>query len=108
MPMDGKTLLAVGKPLNTVTEEFVLGSPTSQCNDSREKMTGRPLAPYVVLALGIILLGAGLWMMALIVFLAYIILNAVSFEKPLKESILLPSELVSTSLEDKAGYDARF
>ncbi len=107
MPTNGKTLGEVGKALDNMAEEFVFGSPTAEWSDSRTKMTGRPLAPYVVLALGIILLGAGLWIMALVAFVAYVILAAVSFGKPLKENILLPSELVSTSLDDQAGYNAR-
>jgi hypothetical protein len=108
MAMDGKTLGEAGMALDSMAEDFVLGSTSAEQNDTREKVTSRPLVPYVALALGITLLGAGLWVMALIAFAAYIILTATSFEKSLKPNILLPSELASTSLDDKPGYKARF
>ena len=106
MAMDGKTLGGAAKALESTAEEFVLGSTSTERNDSREKMTNRPLVPYVVLALGIILLGAGLWILASIAFAAYVILTATSFDKTLKQNILLPSELASTSLDEKPVYDS--
>jgi hypothetical protein len=106
MAMDGKTLGGAAKALESTAEEFVLGSTSTERNDSREKMTNRPLVPCVVLALGIILLGAGLWILASIAFGTYVILTATSFDKTLKQNILLPSELASTSLDEKAVYDS--
>lgn len=99
MAMEGKMLGGAAK-IESAADEFVLGSPSTERNDSREKVASRPVVPYVVLALGMILLGAGLWKLASIAFAAYVILTATSFDKTWKPSILLPSELASTSLDE--------
>lgn len=107
MAMAGKTLGGAAKALEC-TEEFVLGSINTERNDSREKITNPALLPYVVLALGVILLGPGLWILASIAFAAYVILTATSCDKTLNQSILLPSELASTSLDEKPGTTVVF
>ena len=106
--MEGKTLGGAAKAQGTTAEEFVLGSTSTERNDSRENMTNRPLLRYVILALGIILVGAGLWILASIAFAAYVILTTTSFDGTVKQSILLPPELASTSLDENPGYDSRF
>jgi hypothetical protein len=108
MSMDAKTLGEAAKALESRAEDFILGSTSTERNDSCEKMTNRPLLPYFVLALGIILLGAGLWILASVAFTAYVILTAALSNKSLDQSILLPSELASTSLDEKPVYDSRF
>lgn len=60
MAMDGQTLGGVAKVLENTAEEFALGTTKTERNESRDKMTDEPFLPYIVLALGIILLGAGL------------------------------------------------
>jgi hypothetical protein len=107
MAMD-RMLGGAAKALESRSEEFVLGSTSTERNGSREKMTKQPLVPYVVLTLGIILLGAGLWIFASMTFAAYVILTAISYDKTLRQSILLPAELASTSLEEKRVHDCRF
>ena len=108
MPTVGKTSGGAAKAQETTAEEFVLCSASIERNDSREKITNRPLLRYVILALGIILLGAGLWVLASIAFAAYVILTTTSFDETVKQNILLPSELASTSLDENPGYDSRF
>lgn len=41
-------------------------------------------------------------------FAAYVILTAISSDKTLRQSILLPAELASTSLDEKRVHDCRF
>jgi hypothetical protein len=107
MAMD-RMLGEAAQALERRSEEFVLGSTSTERNDSREKMTKRPLVPYVVLTLGIILLGAGLSIFACMAFAAYVILTAISYDKTLRQSILLPAELASTTLDEKRVHDCRF
>ncbi len=107
MAMD-RMLGGAAKALESRSEEFVLGSTSTERNGSREKMTKQPLVPYVVLTLGIILLGAGLWIFASMAFAAYVILTAILSDKTLRRSILLPAELASTRLEEKRVHDCRF
>src|SRR4030095_14599526 len=103
-----RMLGGAAKALERRSEEFVLCSTSTERNDSREKITNRPLVAYVVLTLGIILLGAGLWIFASMAFAAYVILTAISYDKTLGQSILLPAELASTSLDEKPVHDCRF
>ena len=101
MAMAGTTLDQAPQDLENIAEDFVLGSTSIEHRDSREKIPNRPLLPYVVLALGVLLLGAGLWISASISFAAYVILTATALDKTLTQSILLPSDLGSTSLDEK-------
>jgi hypothetical protein len=92
------TIDGMSKGLERTAEEFILGSTSTERNDSHEKMTNRPLLPYVVLALGIVFLGGGFWILASVAFAAHVILTATLFDKISKQNNLLPTELSSTSL----------
>ena len=108
MGVDVKTFGGAEKVQESRAEEFVLGSRSTEPDSSGEKTTNRSLAPYVVLGLGAILLGAGFWILASIAFATYIILTASIFDKNLKQSISLPSELTPTSFHEKPVHDGHF
>ena len=61
----------------------------------------RPLFPYVMLALGTILIGAKLWVLASIAFAVYATLIATVFDKVREQNNLLRAELVSTKFSAK-------
>jgi hypothetical protein len=99
MVTHGKMSGAAAMALESTAERFVLGSSSTEGDHSLEKIADRPLLPYVALALGVILLGAGFSLGAAIAFALYIILRATSFDKTSKQNTL-PPDLTSTNLDE--------
>jgi hypothetical protein len=94
-----KTIIADTAKIEPSADEFVLGSGVTEPNDSHEKAESRPLFPYILLALGMLLLGAGFWLSASVAFVFYVILNSTNFDKTWQENSLLPQELFSIGLD---------